>query len=737
MKTIALVISSLASFILMTGCIQNEAEIQTGVIGAKEPEFEGAPQPEAVTASSIRVSATVSKENGYKITERGFIYGTSSPPNEDSEAKKIVDTGMDVEQRIGKYTLTMEGLSNNTQYYIQPYAINTIGTGFGSVLSRNTNEGIASISTIEPEVVRASSAITGVVITFTGEGEILKAGVCYYEKGHSEQTDTFIYVTSYPYSATQGDSLKCHLQGLKPDTEYEVKAFLENTYGSTLGELFSLQTQDGRPMIVNSAINEQKYTEVTLTATVTNGGDETVLIGSCGFCWAISTETTNPNLSNHVVSCNADNNGYFSGTITGLTSNTLYYARAYAISDLGIIVYGEDVIPFRTISNIPTVITDEEIIRDGGNAFVKGIIYNEGEYPVTDWGFCWSRSNPYPGIDTDSVLHLTTRIDSSFSGQLARLRGGITYNVRAYATNANGTGYGEVISFQTPPIFATGLQEFGGEIRHPNTLAYFSIGQYLYILGGDLGPNCTNELYRYSITLNSWDQMLAFTGGPSKWQYGVTYGNGAYVYGGFNSNGNETPGIYYYDPNQNRWFYYEGPDSTIVYQTLGFARSNDIYFVGGHSGDTVRQDVWNFNHPDKLWHKKTDFPVKQYGGVAAVIDNVAYVGFGRDENDECNRTLWATSDAADTWDFISYCNEISGYVVGGVACQGRLYVVDQIENEFSILEYNPVTDEWIRKSWFPSGHKAFHCIYMVNNKIYIGLGGSRLFMVYDPLWDNE
>ena len=733
MKKLHFIISSFTLLTLLAGCIQNGPEIPSDVIGAKEPEFEGSAKVEAVTATSVRVTATVAKENGYKITERGFYYGTSESPSEENGAMKIVDTDMDIEKRTGSYTLTINNLSNHTTYYIRPYAINTVGTGSAPDIEISTVEGIAIIETIKPDaaMIFASSAVTGIKIINTGEGDIEKAGIIYYEKGHVEQTDSCIFVASYPINVSQGDSLKCILTGLTPDTEYYVQAFLVNKYGVTRGGLDSLKTRDGKPVIGYTEREDRGYTEIMMASSVTNGGDETVLITEYGFCWATSAETINPDLSNNFKDFGSGV-GPFSGTITGLTSNTLYSVRAYAISNLGIIVYGE-VIEVRTITDIPTVITEEVTDFDGGNAVVKGLLDDEGEYPVTVSGICWSRTNPYPDMNVDSVLYLVVGADSVFTGLLTGLRGGITYYVQAFAENAKGIAYGEVKSFQTPPIFSTGLKALDGFARYENSTAYFAIQQYLYVLGGDLGPNCTKELLRYSITTNTWDQSLAFPGGTAKWQYGVTFGYGAYVYGGFNSNGNETSEIYYYDPNQNRWFSYNGPDSTIVNRTVGYALSSNVYFVGGQSGDTVRQDVWRFNNTNKAWDKMTDFPDKQYGGVAAVINNVPYVGLGRDTSDVCNGTLWTSSDGALTWDFQNYTNDITGYVLGGVACHGRLYVVDE---SYDILEYNPDADEWTRKSHFPAEHLAFHCIYMVNNKIYIGMGGGSM-IVYDPLWDND
>ena len=727
-------IFSFALLVFVTGCIQNGPEIPEEVIGAKVPEFEGVAKWESKTASTIEVTATVGRENGYKITERGFLYGTSPSPSEENDATKVIDTDMDTDKRTGSYTLTIEGLNNNTTYYIRPYAINRIGTGYASELTTSTNEGMAEIETWKPKTdfVFASSALTGVVIIFRGEGSIEKAGVYYYEKGHIEQADSFFCEASNLINAAQGDTLFCQLTGLKPDTEYEVQAFFVNKYGLVRGKTESFHTQDGILIMGTTERIERGYTEVTLSSSVSNEKDESVLVVQRGFCWSIGTVTTTPDVSNNIDSCGVGT-GVFVGTITGLSANTVYYARSFAVSNFGVTVYG-DVIDVRTKTDVPTVITEEVTGIESGNATVKGLIDDEGEYPVTLSGICWSRTNNVPNINNDSALYLVAGADSVFSGQLTKLRGGITYYVRAFARNSRGIVYGEVKTFRTPPIFSTGLSPFEGAMRYPNTVAYFSIGQQLYMLGGDLGPSCSNELWRYSVATNRWEELLPFPAGPAKWQYGITYGNGAYVYGGFNPNGSETTGLYYYDPYQNRWYYYNGPDSVVVYHTVGYAFSNSVFYVGGISNDTIRQDVWGFDNSYKSWDKKTDFPVKQYGGVAVALNTATYVGLGRGDNGLCNGTLWSTSDDAHTWAYVSNTN-ITGFVAGGVAMYGRLYVVVVDGTTHYMLEYNPDTDEWTRKAQFPSGHVAFHCIFMANNRIYIGIGGNSI-MVYDPLWDN-
>ena len=716
------------------GCI-NYPVMETEVIDAKVPEFEG-PAIEApnTRATSIRVEATISKENGAVITERGFYYGKSNPPKPENGGTKVKDEGMDADKRIGRYVMNIDGLVHNTTYYILPYAINAVGTGYPEQAREIiTKEGIAKINTRQPNSVRAASAIVGGQLISAGEGTISKIGIYVYDSVGIEKINTIIY----PSDVMVGEEFVHKLTGLATSTRYYVQAFVINTFGESVGNKESFYTWDGIPKIVESDIVKKGYTDVTLTSTVTNGDDETMVIVDRGFCWAIGTVTTEPDTNNTVVHCTPPGFGVFEGEIKGLLPDKIYYARSFAKSNFGKIVYGEALL-VRTIKDIPTVDTYDVAAASilNGNADVGGVIDNPGANPVISSGICWSSTKFEPTL-SDSIVYLTAGANGEFSGKLTRLRGGVTYYVRAFATNANGTGYGDVKQFTTPRIFTVGLEPLSAAMRRTSSMAYFAIEGELYILGGDIGEKYTDELWKYSIAENKWHPCWSYDGGPLKWQFGVSYGRGAFVYGGFsNGNGNERPGISYYNANTNLWEYYTGPpDSAIVNQTIGYADNTSVYFIGGLSrgtkADSARQDVWNFHWAFKTWQKKTDFPVKQYGGVALTIDNIAYVGMGRGTNDVCNDSLWITDDGALTWKFLTSYH-ITTSVLGSVVCNRRLYMIDE---SYFILEYNPETGIWTKKSEIPPGRRAFHCIYSVGNKIYFGMSSNSI-AVYDPSWDN-
>jgi hypothetical protein len=95
---------------------------------------------------------------------------------------------------------------------------------------------------------------------------------------------------------------------------------------------------------------------------------------------------------------------------------------------------------------VPTVITTS--IKDiaGKTASSGGYIDDEGTSIVLSRGVCWG-SSPTPTIFGNKTTDGAGA--GSFSSNLTGLSGSTDYFVRAYATNSEGTGYGEAKFFAT------------------------------------------------------------------------------------------------------------------------------------------------------------------------------------------------------------------------------------------------------------------------------------------------
>ena len=706
-------------------CIEDPS-ISPGVKGADVPVFEGGAKLESdrTTAYSVTVTATITSTNGSKIESRGFCWGKNPSPTKENGGAEVPDMSGDV--GIGTYTLTINGLENGEGYYIIPYADNSEGRKYGSpALFVSTNLGLGEVITIEPTLSekRASEFKAGAEIKEEGEAKIDSIGIYLYLREDSAAIDT---KTVAPNSEDKKYSFD--IKGLNPSTKYYIQAFAKNKYGTFYGGIVSVTTLDDRFDVDETKVISG-FTDAEFSSSVSKGNDETVTIEERGFCWS---KTPEPTISDSVRKC-GKNTGEFSVMIENLEAQQGYYVRAYAINNFGKIVYG-NVKPFTTLTDVPSVETqsiDESKIQNG-NAEVKGIIIAKGMSEIIYSGICWA-THDNPTEILDNYSNVSAVLGVPFTVQISGLKGGTRYYVRAYAKNDSGTTYGEVKSFLAPSIFDMSLKPLE-EKRLANSTAYFVINGNLCLLGGDLGANNSDEFWLYNISTNDWSSRLPFNGGPAKWQSGVSYGSGAYIYGGFDGSVDEKAGLYYYNFDNNQWDPpIPGPDSITVCRALGYAFSNGVFYIGGMSGDTVKSDVWCYI-AQSSWVRKANFPVAQYGGVAVVIDNIAYAGMGKNSLNECNGKLWTTADGATTWDYKTECTIYTGSILAGVACNKRLYVIDE---SYKILEYNPATDVWSIKSQLPASCSDIHCMYSVNNKIYIGYGTSKVSLVtYDPSWDN-
>ena len=97
-------------------------------------------------------------------------------------------------------------------------------------------------------------------------------------------------------------------------------------------------------------------------------------------------------------------------------------------------------------ASIPVLTTIEVSAITASSAMAGGNITSDGGAEVTARGVCWS-TNSTPTIVDDITTDGTGT--GSFSSAITGLSANITYNVRAYATNSAGTGYGNLRTFFT------------------------------------------------------------------------------------------------------------------------------------------------------------------------------------------------------------------------------------------------------------------------------------------------
>lgn len=190
-------------------------------------------------------------------------------------------------------------------------------------------------------------------------------------------------------------------------------------------------------VVTTSAATNISATSAQLGGNITNTGNSPIT--DAGICWALHNP---PTLTDSLIKNQTTTSGTYSVNLVNLSANTIYYFRAYVINGVGT-SYGA-VDSFTTAKGVPTVTTSAIANNEALSVQCGGAVTNDGGATVTERGLVWATtSNPVKGnskIGSSSTA-------ATFTDTITGLNLGVTYHIRAYATNSYGTGYGNDVSF--------------------------------------------------------------------------------------------------------------------------------------------------------------------------------------------------------------------------------------------------------------------------------------------------
>ena len=376
----------------------------------------------AKTATGFTAYGTVVSDCDIPVTARGFCYSTQQYPTID----------ITVGKGLGSYQGNIRNLQVGTTYYVRAYATNETGIVYGEQKTVTTKDGLPVVETNSQATSTALTINAGGKVIDNGGFNVSDRGICY------SVTNTEPTITDNFVSGGKGNgSYNVSITELTPSTSYYVRAYATNENGTSYGKVINVTTKDGLPIVSTS--------ETTATSTtISSGGNITsdggYNITARGVCY--SSNNSNPTIEDSYTTSGIGT-GSFTTAITNVDVSTTYYVRAYATNSIGT-GYGK-VITITTGNGLPSLSTTEiwENIT-ATTAISGGLVTDDGGFIVTARGVCWS-TLPYPTINDSKT------IDGSGTGYYSSTISGIdwtiyeTYYVRAYATNINGTSYGEQV----------------------------------------------------------------------------------------------------------------------------------------------------------------------------------------------------------------------------------------------------------------------------------------------------
>ncbi len=237
-----------------------------------------------------------------------------------------------------------------------------------------------AVATAMPTDITAVSAVVGGMVMLPEGTQVFLRGVCWGTApspdidGDHTTEETGIGI----FSST--------LEGLTPNTTYYLRSYVVYDHGLAYGNELSFTTLSGIPVVTTAEVTNVTATTATCGGTIADDGG--LEITARGVCWSTSP---NPTLSDSHTA-DGTGTGSFTSSITGLSTSTTYYVRAYATNSYVTIYGGEQ------------SFTTEAGGGSGDHAYVdlglpSGLLWatcNVGADNPEDYGdyFAWGETQP-------------------------------------------------------------------------------------------------------------------------------------------------------------------------------------------------------------------------------------------------------------------------------------------------------------------------------------------------------
>ncbi len=428
---------------------------------------------DAITNTATNITSTTATLNG-TVDPNGttpligkFVYGTDSNLVGATTATATTPAS----GTLGGLTdptsvsLGITGLSSATIYYYQV----ATGVATGTILSFQTNAVLAT-----PTVTtNAATVVTSSTATFNGtiNPNLTPITAIQFVYGTSSTLSTGNATTTLgdlvdgvEIALTAGGSsaqeFSTSTVNLISGTTYYYKilactassgSFPDITCSaSTAGSIVSFIAASA-PSVTTSAPSSVTNSSMTLNGSITaTGGSDATQSG-----FAYGTDNTLATVIATSTLGAQSGTASFSTGVSGLSSNTTYYIRAYATNSAGT-SYGSIVSTTTAIALVaPSVTTSAPTSVTNSSMTLNGSITSTGGSDATQSGFAYGTSATLATVIATSTLGAQSGT-ASFSTGVSGLSSNTTYYIRAYATNSAGTSYGSIVSTITPVVTSGG-----------------------------------------------------------------------------------------------------------------------------------------------------------------------------------------------------------------------------------------------------------------------------------------
>jgi hypothetical protein len=194
-------------------------------------------QVTSILSTSAVSGGNLTSDGGASVTARGVAYGIAQNP---TTANSTTSNGTG----IGAFTSTLTSLTASTLYYVRAYAANSVGTGYGNLVSFRSmasSGALPIVLTTAASSVTSNGAVLGGNVTSDGGSFVSGRGVAY----SLLQNPTILNSTTSNGSGS--GVFTSTLTGLTASSLYYVRAYATNSVGTSYGIQVSFTTLPSSP----------------------------------------------------------------------------------------------------------------------------------------------------------------------------------------------------------------------------------------------------------------------------------------------------------------------------------------------------------------------------------------------------------------------------------------------------------------------------------------------------------
>ncbi len=186
----------------------------------------------AIAINTATSGGNVTNDGSASVTTRGVCWSTSANPTT-ANSKTTDGSG------TGSFTSSLTSLTAGTTYYVRSYAINSVGTAYGSSVSFTTLVPVVTLATVTTTAISSitsNSAIGGGNVTSDGNGFVTAKGVCW----NISPNPTYNHYRTTELPGT--GSFTSSLTNLTASTTYYVRSYAMNSAGIAYGSQITFNT---------------------------------------------------------------------------------------------------------------------------------------------------------------------------------------------------------------------------------------------------------------------------------------------------------------------------------------------------------------------------------------------------------------------------------------------------------------------------------------------------------------